>query len=95
MVRKKVPRTLARLPHSSVLHAKDHKSDRLLEILRGVAVKNQNDQPQPFYSVREIGARFRVPISTVSGIYRRLEEEGLLNRVRGSKTILQGLHYDR
>jgi hypothetical protein len=38
---------------------------------------------------------FRVPVSTVSRAYRHLEQEGLLTRVRGSKTLLQGLQFDR
>jgi hypothetical protein len=95
MARKKVSRTLRRLPPPSVVSRTHHKSERLLEILRGVATDNQEEHSQPFYSVREVSARFRVPISTVSRIYRHLEHEGLLSRVRSSRTILQGLHYDR
>ena len=45
--------------------------------------------------MREIARRFQVPVSLVSQAYEQLEQEGLLNRVRGSKTILQGLHFDR
>jgi hypothetical protein len=95
MARKKVPRNLGRLPHRIALRGADHISDRLLEILRGAAVKNQQEQPQSFYSVREVAQQFRVPIATVARVYRHLENEGLLSRVRSSKTILQGLHYDR
>ena len=95
MARKKVPRSLAPLPGKRALAGAHHKTERLIEILRGVAVKNQQEQPRAFYSVREIARRFQVPISTVSRAYDQLEEEGLLNRVRGSKTILQGLHFDR
>jgi hypothetical protein len=67
----------------------------LLEILRRVALTNQTEQPQPFYSLRQIATHFRVPISSVSRVYRRLEQEGLLSSIRASKTILQGSHYDR
>jgi IclR helix-turn-helix domain len=95
MARKKVSRSLGQLPHRSAIGRTQHKTARLLEILRGVATTNQAEQAQSFYSVREIAHRFRVPISTVSGIYRHLEHEGLLSRVRSSRTILQGLHYDR
>lgn len=95
MARKKVSRTLSRLPSSSGLGASDHRTDRLLEILRSVAVKNQKEQPQPFYAVRDVAKQFRVPLSTVSQIYQHLESEGLLSRVRSSKTILHGLHYNR
>ena len=95
MARKKVPRTLAPLPGKRVLDDAHHKTERLIEILREVALKNQQEQPRAFYSLREVATRFNVPVSTVSRAYRHLEQEGLLNRVRGSKTILQGLQFDR
>jgi hypothetical protein len=95
MARKKVSRSLAPLPSKRGLEDAPHKTERLIEILRQAAVKNQREQPRAFYSVREVAAHFRVPVSTVSRAYRQLEQEGLLNRVRGSKTILQGLHFDR
>jgi DNA-binding transcriptional ArsR family regulator len=95
MARKIVSRALAPLPDPRSLAATQHKSDALTEILRHVAVKTQQEQPRTFYSVREIALQFGVPVSTVSRVYRRLEEEGLLSTVRGSKTMLQGLHFDR
>ncbi len=90
-----MPRKLAPLPSKRVVDRAPHKTDALTEILRKVAVKNQREQPRTFYSMREVVAHFHVPFSTVARVYRRLEEEGLLSRVRGSKTILQGLHFDR
>jgi len=36
-----------------------------------------------------------MPISAVSRVYHDMEEEGLLSRVRSSKTILNGLRYNR
>jgi hypothetical protein len=95
MARKTITRTLSRLPLLSAFGKNAHKSDELLEILRRVALTNQTEQPQPFYSLRQIATHFRLPISSVSRVYRRLEQEGLLSRVRASKTILQGSHYDR
>jgi hypothetical protein len=95
MARKKVPRTLAALPKRRTVQAASHKTEALTEILRNVAVKNQSEQPRAFYSLRAVAAHFRVPFSTVARVYNRLEQEGLLSRVRGSKTILQGLHFDR
>lgn len=67
----------------------------MIEILRGVALKNQREQPRAFHSVRDVAMHFRVPLSSVARAYQRLEREGLLSPVRGSKTILQGLHFDR
>jgi DNA-binding LacI/PurR family transcriptional regulator len=95
MARKKVPRTLTALPAKRLLQQAHHKAERLTEILRASAAKNQSAQPRAFYSMRDISAHFEVPFATVSRVYHRLEEEGLLTRVRGSKTMLQGLQFDR
>jgi DNA-binding transcriptional ArsR family regulator len=95
MARKKVTRSLPQLPHPPRFAAQDHKTDQILSILRSVAVETQLDYPQPFYSVRDVAAHFHLPQSTVGHIYRKLEQEGLLSRVRGSRTILQGLKFDR
>jgi len=72
-----------------------HKTDGLLRIIRSLALKKQRNQSRVFYSVREIAKQFRVPVSTVAKIYRDMEQDGLLSRVRGSKTILNGLHHHR
>lgn len=95
MARKRVVRSLPELPKRLTLGPKEHKSGRLLEILRHLAAAAQEDQPRAFYSMREVGNHFKVPISTVSRIYRSLEKEGILTRIRGSKTTLRGLKYDR
>lgn len=95
MARKTVPRSLAPLPVRRAVERAHHKTEALTEVLRDVAAKNQLDQPRAFYSIRQVAAHFQVPFSTVSKVYRRLEQEGLLSRVRGSKTVLQGLHFDR
>jgi hypothetical protein len=95
MARKRVARSLPDLPKRLTLGPREHKTERLLEILRHLALAAQTDQPRAFYSMREIGHRFKAPISTVSRIYRLLEREGILSRIRGSKTTLRGLKYDR
>jgi hypothetical protein len=95
MARKKVTRSLPQLPHPPRFAARDHKTDQILSILRSVAVETQLDHPQPFYSIRDVAAHFHVSQSSVGEIYRRLGQEGLLSRVRGSRTVLQGLKYDR
>src|SRR3954452_6402273 len=95
MARKKVTRALAPLPSRRALEKAHHKTEALIDILRDVAVKNQQAQPRAFHSVRDVAAHFRVPVSTVSRAYQHLEQEGLLTRVRGSKTLLQGLQFDR
>jgi hypothetical protein len=91
MARKKIVRRMPPLPKGPRLGAKDHKAERLLEILRGIAVTNQRNESQPFYPLREVASRYQVPVSTVARVYGQLEDEGILSSIRGSKTILQGL----
>jgi hypothetical protein len=91
MARKKIVRRLPPLSSRLTLKAKQHKGAQLVEILRGIAIKNQQEEPQVFYPIREVARRFAVPVSTVSRVYDQLEEEGILVSVRGSKTLLQGL----
>jgi hypothetical protein len=91
MARKKIVRGLPPLPKRLTFKAKQHKGAQLVEILRGIALPNQQEEPQVFYPIREIARRFAVPVSTVSRIYHQLEEEGILVSIRGSKTLLQGL----
>jgi DNA-binding transcriptional regulator YhcF (GntR family) len=95
MPRKTVSRLLPPLPDKGDLDDARHKTERLTEILRKVAMKNQRTQPRAFYSVRDVAGSFHVTLSTVARAYRALEQEGLLTRVRGSRTLLQGRHFDR
>jgi hypothetical protein len=91
MARKKIAQGLAPLPSRLIFKAKRHKGAQLLEILRGIAIANQQEEPQVFYPIREVARHLGVPVSMVSRIYHALEEEGILVSVRGSKTLLQGL----
>jgi len=91
MPRKKIARGLPPLPARLTFKAKKHKGAELLEILRGIAIANQREEPQVFYPIREVARHLRVTASTVSRVYDALEEEGILVSVRGSKTLLQGL----
>jgi hypothetical protein len=95
MGRKKVSRDLAPLPQRVSLGAAEHKGDRLLKILRALAIKNQRAQARAFYSVRDVATHFKVPLSMVAKIYHDMEHEGLLSSVRSSRTILQGRDNDR
>jgi hypothetical protein len=95
MARKKVPRALTPLPLRRVLQFAPHKTERLTEILRKAAIKNQREQPLAFYSMREVSSHFEVPFALVSRVYDRLAQEGLLSAVRGSKTLLHGRTFDR
>lgn len=71
------------------------KTELLLQTLRHFAGAAQEENARTFYSMREIACRYQTPVSAIAGIYRRLEREGLLRRVRGSKTLLRGRKNDR
>lgn len=58
-------------------------------------MRQQRELPQPSPSVREVAAHFKVPVSAVARNYAHLEREGLLTRVRGSRTLLKGREFGR
>jgi len=62
----------------------------IAEELRSVAEKVKSSNSQPFYSMREVADFFHVPLGTVSRVYKRLEREGVVNRIRSSHTMLVG-----
>ncbi|MBC2603783.1 GntR family transcriptional regulator [Puniceicoccus vermicola] len=62
----------------------------LLRTLREATQRLRGKDSIPFYSMREIAHYFGVPLRTVAIVYENLELEGLLNRIRGSKTMLVG-----
>jgi len=95
MSRARISPDLGPLPRGSALKAGHNKTASLLEVLRSLAVKNQREQPRVFYSLREVARRFKVPVSTVAKVYHDMEQEGLLSRVRSSKTVLNGLRDNR
>jgi hypothetical protein len=95
MPRTKILRDLEPLPRGSAMRGTRNKTDGLLKVLRSSAIKCQREQPRAFYSLREVARQFRVPVSTVAKVYDHMEEEGLLSRVRGSKTVLNGLRNNR
>lgn len=95
MARKRITRSLPELPKRLTLGPKEHKTERLLEILRHLAVAAQEDQPRVFYAMRDVSTRFKIPVSTVARVYHLLERDGILSRIRSSQTTLRGLKYDR
>jgi hypothetical protein len=65
------------------------KNERLLTMIRRLALKEQKSQPQVFLSLREAAERFGAPLSSVASVYKQLAEEGLLGSIRASRTMLQ------
>ncbi len=62
----------------------------VIEMLREVAEKVKSEISQPFYSMREVADYFQVPLGTISRVYKRLEREGIVSRIRSSHTMLVG-----
>ena len=93
MARRKLERPRRPLPTKRLADIKD--AAKLLDIIRGIALKNRGQKTQVFYPIRDVARHFGVPISTVGRIYKQLEGEGVLASVRGSKTLLQGLSFGR
>ena len=89
MARKKITRSLPPLPKTKELHAAENKTERLLEILRTLAISSQTDQPQAFYALREVAEHYRVAPTVVARTYSLLEQKGILSRIRGSRTVLR------
>jgi hypothetical protein len=73
----------------------ERKTDRLFKTIRELAAKQVKEKPQLFLSLRQAARRFDVPVSTMTAIYRRLIEEGVLSTVRASRTILRGRNTSR
>ena len=95
MARKKISRRLPPLRGKLRLSGADVKTEQLSEILRRAARRHQTEKPQVFYALRHVASRFDVSLSMVAAVYRQLESEGLLTRLRGSRTLLKGLDTGR
>lgn len=62
----------------------------LLKVLRNAAKRLRRQNSRPFYSVREVSRMSGLSVGAVAASYERLEREGLINRMRGSGTVLVG-----
>jgi len=58
--------------------------------LRRAAENLRGEAARTFYSMREVSSFFGLPLRTVAFAYEQLEKEGILNRIRGSRTLLEG-----
>lgn len=94
MARKRILRNLPPLDEafqdSLPLPDQESKLVGLLNELRKVAKRLRKKQSVPFYSMRDVGLYFSLPLRTVALAYQALEMEGLVSRIRGSKTMLVG-----
>ena len=94
MTRKPVTRSLPALrslhPRFSGFDPAGNSRDALTQHLRRTIARVRLDTSHPFYSIRQVAGFFGVSLKTVAGAYEKLEAEGLLTRLRGSHTLVQG-----
>jgi hypothetical protein len=62
----------------------------MTEELRDAAKILRTTSSKPFYAMREVADFFQAPLSNVARVYKVLEREGLINRIRSSQTMLVG-----
>jgi AraC-like DNA-binding protein len=67
----------------------------MAECLRRVAESHRSKKPRRFYSIRTVAGHFGVAPTTVSRIYARLKDEGLLTSVWGSNTYVEATRLDK
>jgi hypothetical protein len=94
MARKLVERSLPALEKLfSDFHGlpkKAHQLHLVTEHMHSAARRLRKTNDQPFYSMREASQFLLAPLRTVALAYQQLENQGLIVRVRGSRTILLG-----
>ncbi|MGB8355647.1 MAG: hypothetical protein WCD79_17240 [Chthoniobacteraceae bacterium] len=92
MSRKAIPRALPLLeeifPDFAGFPESASKREALTGELRVIAKGLRAARPQPFYSMRDIAKYFTLPLSMVGLAYKALENEGILTRIRGSRTLV-------
>ena len=64
------------------------KQDQIHAILAPLARQDRTNRPKRFYAMREVVTHFGVALRTAGMVYRRLEQEGLIARIRGPGTVL-------
>src|SRR5690348_11957266 len=94
MARKPVTRSLPSLrtlcPRNSGFAPTDNRVEKIVVDLKQAITKVRQSRPVTFYSMRDVAAHFGVALKTVGEAYRRVESDGLLTRIRGSKTVIRG-----
>lgn len=93
MSRIRTPTTLPALerllPDFTGLPGRAPQTHELHAALSDIAQRLRGETAKPFYSTRAVAKFFRVPQTTVVRVYRELETEGVLVRVRATHTLLQ------
>jgi len=71
------------------------KMDLVLRLLRQAARGSREGNSREFYSIRAVARHFGVPSTTVTRVYDKLKEEGLLASIWGSKTFIEPREINR
>lgn len=64
------------------------KQEQIYAVLAPLARQVRTSRPVWFYAMPEVAAFFAVALRTVGAVYRRLEHEGLVGRIRGVGTVV-------
>jgi hypothetical protein len=64
------------------------KQEQIHAILAPLARRDRSSRPKRYYTVREVGAYFGVSLRTAGMVYRHMEQEGVIARIRGPGTVL-------
>ena len=83
---RRLPPLAGEFPAFGGFSSREDKQSQLLPLLRRLARRRRRANLQPFSARGDAAAFFGVSARTVFRVYRELEREGLLRRVRGSMT---------
>jgi Predicted transcriptional regulators len=87
---RELPRLIDILPDREAWLKAPNRGHAVEKGLRRIVASVRGEDRLPFYSMREVAAYFDASLRAVSAAYEKLNQEGLLTIVRGSKTILEG-----
>ncbi len=86
----KLPPLREVFPSFTKFEAGENHQRIITNLIRECCTGLQQNEALIFYTVREIASFFNVSLRTVALSYATLDREGILSRVRGSRTMLTG-----
>lgn len=94
MARKRITHDLPPISETFAAHQgfkpEQSRQKAITQLLRDCARSLQCEDARPFYTMREVAAFFGAPLRTVAISYETLDLEGILSRIRGTQTMLNG-----
>src|ERR1700677_5062814 len=89
-ISRKLPTLDSLFPRFRGVGKGDHGVEKATAQMQRAARLLRRNMNQSFYSMREAAGFCAVTVSTMGLVYQRLEDEGLVQRIRGSRTVLLG-----